>query len=164
MALAQTAPNVLVTRTFSKIHGLAAERIGWGTASAEIIDAMNRIRLPFNVTSAGQAAAIAALGDDDFVMRSRAHNSQWRQWLSDELAQLGNFGVRLMRSSANFLLVFFEGQQAAADIGEALFERGYAVRYLGGQGLTNALRITVGTEEQNRGLIAALRAVLEEGQ
>jgi len=81
LALAGSTANILVTRTFSKIHGLAAERIGWGYADAAIIGAMNRIRLPFNVTTAGQNAALAALASDDFVTNSRGHNRQWRQWL-----------------------------------------------------------------------------------
>ena len=92
MALARTQSNVLVTRTFSKIYGLAAERIGWGYAASPIVDAMQRIRLPFNITIAGQNAAIAALSDGDFVARSRAHNVQWRHWLTDEIAKLGNAG------------------------------------------------------------------------
>ena len=95
LELAETKANVLVTRTFSKIHGLAAERIGWGYASAEIIGAMNRIRLPFNVTTAGQEAALAALAADDFIATSRAHNAKWRQWLSDEISALGNHGLRI---------------------------------------------------------------------
>ena len=83
MALAATAPNVLVTRTFSKMYGLAAERIGWGYAAAPIIEAMHRIRLPFSITIAGTAAAIAALGDTGFVAHTREHNATWRRWFAD---------------------------------------------------------------------------------
>src|SRR3546814_6722365 len=90
LALAKTQPNVFVTRTFSKIHGLAAERIGWGYASAEVISALHRIRLPFTVTRAGQAAAVAAIGDEDFVTRSPEHQAKWRSWLTGELQRLGN--------------------------------------------------------------------------
>lgn len=160
LALAMTAPNVLVTRTFSKIHGLAAERIGWGYASAAIIEAMHRIRLPFNVTTAGQHAAIAALGDTGFVAASRAHNAQWRAWLAGEIAAMGNQGLRAVPSEANFLLVLFEGAVSAEQAYRALMARGYIVRWLPNQGLPHGLRITIGTEEQTRGLAAALREIV----
>lgn len=160
LALAMSAPNVLVTRTFSKIYGLAAERIGWGYASAAIIEALHRIRLPFNVTTAGQHAAIAALGDEAFVEASRAHNAQWRAWLAGEIAALGNQGLRSVPSHANFLLVLFEGGVSAEVAYHSLIARGYIVRWLPGQGLPHALRITIGTEAETRGLAAALREIV----
>ncbi|SIN60552.1 histidinol-phosphate aminotransferase [Parasphingorhabdus marina DSM 22363] len=161
LEMAATLPNVLVTRTFSKIHGLAAERIGWGYGPEEIIGAMNRIRLPFNVTTAGQEAALAALASEDFVASSREHNRRWRQWLSDELTGMGNHGLRVIPSHTNFLLVLLEGKVTAEQANNALMEKGYAVRWLPGQGLVNGLRITIGTEEETRGVAAALRAILE---
>jgi len=160
MALAMSAPNVLVTRTFSKIYGLAGERIGWGYAAAPIIDAMHRIRLPFNVTIAGQNAAIAALADEEFVAKSRAHNAHWRGWLADEVGKLGNAGLRAIESKANFLLVLFEGAVTAEAAYQGLMERGYIVRWLPNQGLANALRITIGTEAETRGLAVALRDIV----
>jgi len=160
MVLAMSAPNVLVTRTFSKIFGLAAERIGWGYAAAPIIDAMHRIRLPFNITIAGQNAAIAALGDEDFVAKSRAHNAKWRAWLSEEIGKLGNAGLRTLESKANFLLVLFNGTVSAEQAYHGLMDRGFIVRWLPGQGLANGLRITIGTEEETRGLAAALRDIV----
>ena len=160
LALAMTAPNVLVTRTFSKIYGLAAERIGWGYASAAIIEALHRIRLPFNVTTAGQRAAVAALADDGFVDAARAHNAKWRAWLAGEVAALGNKGLRAVPSHANFLLVLFEGDVSAEQAYKGLMERGYIVRWLPGQGLPHCLRMTIGTEEETRGLAAALREVV----
>ena len=163
LELAKSQPNVFVTRTFSKIHGLAAERIGWGYASAEVIAALHRIRLPFNVTRAGQAAAVAALGDDDFVTRSRVHNAEWRAWLATELESLGNHGVRVVPSATNFLLVLFEGAVSAETVYNRLMEAGYIVRWLPGQGLPHALRMTIGTEEETRGLAAAIRAALAGG-
>ncbi|RVT43855.1 histidinol-phosphate transaminase [Sphingobium algorifonticola] len=159
LALAQTANNIFVTRTFSKIHGLAAERIGWGYASAAIIDALHRIRAPFNVTTAGQAAAIAAIRDDAWVARSRAHNRQWREWLAGEITALGNHGLRVVPSKANFLLILFEGALTAEAAMNALMAEGYATRWLAGQGLTNGLRITIGTEEQTRDVARILRAL-----
>ncbi|MDZ7588594.1 MAG: histidinol-phosphate transaminase [Parasphingorhabdus sp.] len=161
--LARAAPNVLVTRTFSKIYGLAAERIGWGYGAFAIIDAMQRIRQPFNVTTAGQSAAIAALGDEAFVTASREHNAKWRQYLSDELSQLGNHGLRVIPSHANFILVLFEGKLTAEAANAALVAHGYAVRWLPGQGLANGLRMTIGSEADTRGLAAALREIVEAG-
>ncbi|MBY4637332.1 histidinol-phosphate transaminase [Sphingopyxis sp. XHP0097] len=160
--LARTASNVFVTRTFSKIHGLAAERIGWGYASGAVIAALHKIRAPFNVTRCGQAAAIAALGDDDFVERSRTHNAKWRQWLADEIESLGNHGLRVVPSATNFLLVLFDGAVTAETMNQRLMDAGYIVRWLPGQGLPNALRMTIGTEEETRGLAAAIRAALAD--
>ncbi|MBA4048705.1 MAG: histidinol-phosphate transaminase [Sphingomonas sp.] len=160
LALAMTAPNVLVTRTFSKIYGLAAERIGWGYASAAIVEALHRIRLPFNVTTAGQRAAVAALADTGFVDAARAHNAQWRTWLAGEVAAMGNQGLRAVPSHANFLLVLFEGAVSAEAAYLGLMARGYIVRWLPGQGLPHALRITIGTEAETRGLAAALRDIV----
>ncbi len=159
--LARTQPNVMVTRTFSKIHGLAAERIGWGYGSAEAVAAMHRIRAPFNITTAGQSAAIAAIGDHDFVAHSRAHNAQWRGWLCDEIAKLGNAGLRAISSRANFVLVLFEGAISAETAFKALMDAGFIVRWLPGQGLANGLRISIGTEAETRGVAAALRQIVE---
>lgn len=161
MELAKNAPNVLVTRTFSKIYGLAAERIGWGYASAEIIDALHRIRAPFNVTTAGQAAAVAAIGDSAWVEASRAHNRQWREWLAAEVASLSNHGLRAVPSKANFLLILFNGRLTAEAAMRGLWDEGFATRWLPGQGLPNGLRITIGTEEQMRAVAAKLRAMAE---
>ncbi len=157
--LARAHPNVLVSRTFSKIHGLAAERIGWAYGSAEAVDAMHRIRAPFNVTAAGQAAAVAAVGDDGFVERSRAHNERWRVWFEGEIASMGNRGLRVVPSKANFLLILFEGELSAEAAYRGLMEHGYIARWLPGQGLGHALRITIGTEEEMRGVAAALRTL-----
>lgn len=160
MELAKTASNVLVTRTFSKIYGLAAERVGWGYASAEIINAMHRIRAPFSFSIAAQDAAIAAVKDTDFVERSREHNIKWRAWFAEEIAKLGNAGLRAIPSKANFQLVTFEGAVTAEQAYKGLMDHGFIVRWLPGQGLGNGLRITIGTEEETRGLIAALRKIV----
>ena len=161
MELAERASNVLVTRTFSKMYGLAAERIGWGYAAAPIVAAMHRIRLPFSITIAGTAAAVAALGDEDFVTHAREHNARWRAWFADEIAKLGNAGLRAVPSHANFVLVLFEGALAAEAAYQGLMDAGYIVRWLPGQGLPHGLRITIGTEEETRGVLAALRALTE---
>ena len=158
--LAKTQPNVIVTRTFSKIYGLAAERIGWGYGSAEAVAAMHRIRAPFNVTTAGQHAAIAALSATDFVEHSRAHNDRWLNWLTDEVASMGNLGIRAVPSRANFLLVLFEGAMSAEHAYKRLMHEGFIVRWLPGQKLPHGLRISIGTEEETRGVAAALRNIL----
>jgi histidinol-phosphate aminotransferase len=162
LELAKSQPNVIITRTFSKIFGLAAERIGWGYGSAEAVDAMHRIRAPFNITIAGQKAAIAALADTAFVDHSRAHNAQWRAWLADEVAKMGNAGLRAVPSKTNFLLVLFEGAVTAETAYKKLMDHGYLVRWLPGQGLANGLRITIGTEDETRGVADALRQIVAE--
>lgn len=162
LELAKTASNVLVTRTFSKIYGLAAERIGWGYASAEIVQAMHRIRLPFNMTIAGQQAAVAALHDTTFVERSKAHNAKWRAWFGEQVASLGNAGVRAVPSKANFVLVLFEGRLTAEAAYKGLMDAGYITRWLPGQKLGHGLRITIGTEEEMRGLTEALRRLVTD--
>ncbi len=161
MALARDASNVLVTRTFSKMYGLAAERIGWGYAAEPIIQAMHRIRLPFSMTIAGQHAAVAALADEEWVTRCRTENAEQRRWFSDEIASLGNTGLRAIPSQANFVLVVFEGALTAEAAYKGLMDAGYIVRWLPGQGLPQGLRITIGSEEETRGVAAALRALAE---
>jgi len=161
LELARAAENVLVTRTFSKIYGLAAERIGWGYGHPAIIEALHRIRAPFNVTDAGQNAAVAAFADRAFVDQSRAHNAQWRAWFESELASLSNHGVRAVPSKANFSLVLFEGKCSAETAYHALMAQGYLTRWLPGQGLPHGLRITIGTEAEMRGLTVALRNILD---
>ena len=161
-ALAAAHENVLVSRTFSKAYGLASERVGWVAGAPHLIDLVNRLRGAFNVSVSGQKAALAALGDQDFVARSREHNATERQRLADAIAMLGNHGLSASPSEANFLLVHFEGDVSAADAVEALSEAGYAVRHLPGQGLPHALRITIGTTEATTDVIATLRKLCGE--
>jgi histidinol-phosphate aminotransferase len=161
-ALAAQHPNVLVTRTFSKIYGLAAERIGWATGAAPLIDVLNRIRGPFNVTTSGQAAALAALDDQAFVTASREHNAAERERLAQAVSALGNHGLSFVPSEANFLLVLFEGEVTAAAALDALAEEGYAVRHLPGQGLPHALRITIGKSDDMAQVAACLKQLCGE--
>ncbi|WP_294264963.1 histidinol-phosphate transaminase [uncultured Sphingomonas sp.] len=163
LELAKTQANVIVTRTFSKIYGLAAERIGWGYGSAEAVEAMHRIRMPFNITTAGQGAALAALAAQDFVEASRVHNEEWRTWFAAEIGKLGNAGLRAVPSMCNFVLVLFEGPVSAETAYKGLMDAGYLVRWLPGQGLPHGLRISIGTAEETQGVMAALRAIVERG-
>jgi histidinol-phosphate aminotransferase len=161
LALAAAHENVLVTRTFSKIYGLAGERIGWATGAPHLVDALNRIRGPFNVTASGQAAAVAALEDQDFVVRSREHNREVRARFVASLEALGNHGLRPLPSEANFVLVLFEGALTAEAALGGLAERGFAVRHLPGQSLPQGLRITIGTAEQMDAIAEGLRQMAE---
>jgi histidinol-phosphate aminotransferase len=161
LALAAAHDNVLVTRTFSKIFGLAGERIGWATGAPGIVATLNRIRGPFNVSSTGQAMALAALGDAAFVEASRVHNRDERARFVEKLDALGNHGLRALPSQANFVLVLFEGALTAETAFDGLADRGYIVRWLPGQGLPQALRITIGKPEDMDVIASALREMAE---
>jgi histidinol-phosphate aminotransferase len=158
--LAREAPNVVVTHTFSKLHGLAALRVGWAYAPAHIADAVDRIRLPFNTSIAGQFAAVAALADTEFQRRSLEHVEQWRPWLTQ---QIGGLGLEVVPSGANFVLVEFPrtAGRTAEDAERFLASHGLIVRGVGGYGLPHHLRITIGLEEHNRAVIAALAEFLK---
>ena len=153
--LARTAENVVVTHTFSKLHGLAALRVGWGYAPAAIAAAVDRIRLPFNISIPGQLAAVAALGDEEFQTRSIAHVDQWRPWLTQ---QIGGLGLDVVGPSAtNFVLVGFpKSGKTAAAADEFLSARGLLTRRVLNYGLPDHLRITIGLDEHNRALVDAL--------
>ncbi|MBU3992729.1 MAG: histidinol-phosphate transaminase [Alphaproteobacteria bacterium] len=161
LALAAAHANVLVTRTFSKIYGLAGERIGWGTGAPAIIDTLNRIRGPFNISGTGQAMALAAVGDQAFVSAAREHNARERARFVDAMGALGNHGLRPLPSEANFVLILFEGKLTAEAAYNGLADAGYIVRWLPGQGLPQALRITIGTSAQMDEIATVLRRMAE---
>ena len=154
-AMARNAENVVVTRTFSKIYGLAALRVGWGYCPPHIADAVDRIRPPFNTSIAAQEAAIAALHDEDFKRRSVELVVRWRPWLEQ---QLGGLGLDVVPSQANFVLVGFPEApgRTAAEAEAFLATRGLIVRGVANYGLPDHLRITIGLEEHNRALVEAL--------
>jgi histidinol-phosphate aminotransferase len=155
LGLAREARNVVVTRTFSKIHGLAALRIGWGYADAAIIDALERIRLPFNASIPAQMAAVAAIEDDDFVQRSLELVQRWRPWLAQ---QIGGLGLEVYPSQGNFVLVRFPQTpgRTAAEAETFLAGRGVIVRALANYNMGEFIRITIGLEEHNRAVVDAL--------
>ena len=161
LALAEAHDNVLVTRTFSKIYGLAGERIGWATGAAPLVDTLNRIRGPFNISNTGQAMALAALEDQAFVETSRLHNARERTRFVAALQALGNHGVRPLPSQANFVLIEFSGKLTAEAAYNGLMERGTITRWLPGQGLPQALRITIGTAEQMDAIARGLAEMVE---
>lgn len=162
LALATSHENVLVTRTFSKIYGLAGQRIGWATGAPHLIDMLNRIRLPFNVPNTAQAMGIAALDDQAWVARSREHNLAERARFVAALEATNNSGLRPLPSEANFVLILFEGALSAQAAHDGLAARGYATRWLPGQGLPQGLRITIGTAAQMDDIIEGLRAMVAE--
>ncbi len=161
--LVATSENVVMTRTFSKIYGLAGLRLGWAYGPEHVIDALNRIRGPFNVSGAAIAAGAAAISDHAFTEHAAEHNEEWLPILKDEIAKLG---LTVTPSVANFLLIHFpdrEGQRAP-DADDFLLKRGLVLRRVGAYGFPNALRASVGTAEANRALIAALGAFVKRGE
>jgi histidinol-phosphate aminotransferase len=159
LELARGAPNIIVTHTFSKLHGLAALRVGWAFAPEPIADAIDRIRPPFNVSSPALAAAVAALADVGFQTVSRDHVQRWRPWLAQ---QLGGLGLSVTPSGANFVLVEFPATpgKTAAEAEAFLASLGLIVRGVANYGLPGHLRITIGLEEHNRALAAGLAEFL----
>lgn len=159
--LAGEMPNVLVTRTFSKIHGLAALRLGWAYGPESVIDALNRTRGPFNVNAPALAAGIAALEDDAFQEKSIAHNNQEREKLTTAASALG---LKPYPSVGNFVLIEFprKAGQTAVDADAFLRQRGIVIRNVDVYGLPNCLRASIGTTEQNDDLIAALKDFLSQ--
>jgi histidinol-phosphate aminotransferase len=148
-----------MTRTFSKIYGLAALRLGWAYAAPEITDVLNRLRGPFNVSSPAIYAGIAALGDEDFVARARVHNRVERLKMAKEMSEIG---LEVLPSVANFLLLRFKGGAAQADSALAfLMGQGIILRAMKGYGLADCLRVTIGSIEENQVFCNALRVFLD---
>jgi histidinol-phosphate aminotransferase len=160
LELVATTENTIMTRTFSKIHGLGALRLGWGYGPAAIMDVLNRTRGPFNVSAPAIAAGIAAIEDRAFQEQAVAHNDVWLPWLTSSLEALG---LKVTPSVGNFLLVHFSAEKGrdAASADAFLKSRAIIVRRVAGYGLPNALRITIGTEADNRAVIAALTDFLK---
>ena len=153
--LVATSENVVMCRTFSKVHGLAAVRLGWMYGPDHVVDAVNRVRGPFNVSAPASAAGIAAIQDAGHVERSVTYNAKWRDWLTVEI---GKLGLDVTPSVANFILIHFpqaEGR-TAADADKMLTSRGIILRQVGAYGLPNALRMSVGSEEANHLAVATL--------
>ncbi len=153
--LVATSENVVMCRTFSKIYGLAALRLGWMYGPAHVVDVINRIRGPFNVNSAAIAAGVAAIQDAAHVETARAHNEKWLAWLSEEIRKLG---LEVTPSIANFVLIHFPTAKgrSAEDADTFLTRRGLILRRVSSYHLPNCLRMTVGSEEANRLVVAAL--------
>ena len=163
LELVSTSDNVVMTRTFSKIYGLANLRLGWCYAPAHICDALNRIRGPFNVNGAAIAAGVAALGDAAHLDQAVAHNERWLPELTREIAALG---LKVTPSVGNFVLIHFPATpgKTAKDADAFLTARGMILRAVAAYGLPDCLRLTVGDDEANRMFITALRAFMRGGR
>ena len=159
LELVATTGNTVMTRTFSKIYGLAALRLGWAYCPAAVADVLNRVRGPFNVTAPALAAGKAAILDRAHLESAVAHNEKWLPWVAGELAKLG---LEVTPSVGNFLLIHFPADPArsarAAD--EFLKARGIILRRVAAYGLPGALRMTIGTEDDNRRVVASLKEFL----
>jgi histidinol-phosphate aminotransferase len=159
-ALVEAADNIVMLRTFSKIHGLAALRLGWAYCPPAVVDVLNRVRGPFNVSQAAQAAGIAAVQDRDHVARSVAHNSKWLAWFSAAAAKTG---IEVLPSVGNFVLLRFPGGTAQAEAVLAATKRqGILLRAMAGYGLPDCLRVTIGTEDDMRATAEALQEAVAE--
>ncbi len=159
--LVEKHANVVMTRTFSKIFALGSLRLGWSYSSAVVADVLNRVRGPFNVSGAAQAAGVAALEDVEFLERARAHNETCREWFVGEAKALG---LTVHPSIANFVLVSFKDQKPGKNDAEAarlfLKDRGILVRQMNAYGLPDCLRVTIGTEAEMRAVADALKDFL----
>ncbi|MGB1922896.1 MAG: pyridoxal phosphate-dependent aminotransferase, partial [Alcanivorax sp.] len=145
------------TRTFSKIHGLAGLRIGYGVSNPQIADVLNRVRQPFNVNTPAMVAAEAALSDDDHIENSRSENTSGLVQIAEGLQKLH---LEQIPSVANFIA--FDCGRDAMPVYQALLREGVIVRPLGGYGMPNFLRVTVGTSRENERFLQALKHVLKE--
>ncbi len=153
--LVSSSENVVMTRTFSKIYGLAGARIGWMYAPLPVIDAVNRVRAPFNLSTAAIAAGAAAVRDRAHVALAKEHNSVWLDFLTREIEALG---LRVTPSVGNFLLIHFpdEPKKSAKAADDFLTQRGLILRAVGAYGFPNSLRLTVGSEEACRLVVKTL--------
>ncbi|MEY1554679.1 histidinol-phosphate transaminase [Yoonia sp. R2331] len=150
LSLINERENVVMTRTFSKIYGLGGMRVGWGYGPQAIIDVLNRIRGPFNMSSAALAAAEAAVRDTAYFERCQRENARWREWLATALAEIG---VPSDTSTANFILARFADEEEAVGCNEYLLSQGIIVRHPKGYGFPHCLRITVGDESACRRVV-----------
>ena len=153
--LVATSQNTVMTRTFSKIYGLAALRLGWAYCPAPVADALNRIRGPFNVTGPSIVAGIAALSDEKHMQHAVEHNLAWRERMAEALSALG---LGVTPSAANFLLVHFpkDAGRSAREADAFLHRQGIILRRVEEYGFPDALRLTIGTEDENRAVLGAL--------
>jgi histidinol-phosphate aminotransferase len=161
LELVATCDNVVMTRTFSKIYGLANLRLGWLYGPAHLVDALNRIRGPFNVNGAAIEAGAAAIADEAHVASAIEHNDRWLAWTTTELEKLG---LSVTPSVGNFVLIHFPQTpgRTAKEADAFLTQRGLILRGVGAYGLPDALRMTIGSEEPNRLVVAALADFLKD--
>jgi histidinol-phosphate aminotransferase len=155
LELVDGGANTVMTRTFSKIYGMGGLRLGWAYCPAAVADVLNRVRNPFNVSSAAQAAGLAAFGDTDFVAMVKKHNDEWLPWTAEQVRKLG---LEVPSSVGNFILVRFPAAQGRDALSADAFlkSRGIIVRRMAGYGLPDALRVTIGRDDEMGAFIGAL--------
>jgi histidinol-phosphate aminotransferase len=160
IALVRAASNVIMTRTFSKIYALASLRIGWAYGPAEIIEILDRVRPPFNVSTPAIAAGIAALDDTEHTARSRDLNAELLPWFTSEVEAMG---LTVNPSVGNFVIIRFdpETDRNAEAAYRFLFERGIVTRRVAGYGLPDWVRMSIGTRKEMQDVLGALRAFVE---
>jgi histidinol-phosphate aminotransferase len=158
--LVRSSENVVMTRTFSKIFGLAGLRLGWAYGPAHVIEALNRIRSPFNVSAAASVAGIAALEDCAHIEAAIAHNQRWLPWLTREIESLG---LPVLPSVGNFIAIHFPDEPGctAADADRFLTARGLVLRAINAYNMPQFLRLTVGSQEANELVVAALAEFMQ---
>jgi histidinol-phosphate aminotransferase len=157
IALVNEFENVVTTRTFSKIYGLASLRIGWSYSSSYVAEVLNKIRGPFNVGGPAQFAAIAALEDDQFFAKSKAHNKKWLKFFFAEFAKIST--LKTYPSVANFILLDFGSAEKCQKANVKILENGFILREMVSYGLPNCLRLTIGTEEENLKILEILKKI-----
>lgn len=159
LGLVQANDNIVVTRTFSKIYGLAALRLGWAYCPLPIAGVLNRIRGPFNTTSAAQAAGIEAIQDVAHVKKAKLHNDTWMRWFEQ---QLGGLGIDFTPSVGNFILMHFADRETATRANQFLLSKGIILRAAPAPNLGHSLRLSIGLDAENRSVIDALSEFLKE--
>jgi histidinol-phosphate aminotransferase len=157
--LVDSGQNTVMTRTFSKLFALGGVRVGWGYCPSEIADVLNRVRGPFNISSVGQAAAIASLADLDFQTLSLNHTTTWR---AKTEAALHDMGLKTTTSVANFVLVEFKDSEHAEACDGFLRDHGIIVRRMASYGLPSSLRITIGNGDEMETCLSTIRLFLEQ--
>ena len=151
--------NIVMTRTFSKIFGLAALRLGWAYCPTHVAEVLNRIRGPFNTTAAAQAAGIEAIKDKDHIAKAKAHNDQWMRWYEQ---QLGGLGIDFTPSVGNFILMQFPDRETATRANQFLLSKGIIVRAAPAPNLGHTLRLSIGMDDENRHVIDSLSEFLKQ--
>ena len=149
--------NVITLRTFSKVHGLAGFRVGYGFAHEDLIENLNKVKLPFEPSWPAQVAAVAALDDEDYIQKTISNCHHWKEKLEQTFQKAE---IKTIPSAANFITLVFENEEEAESFNDNMLHKGIILRHLPGWGLPNCIRVTIGTEEENEYLIKCISKIL----